>query len=118
MENQAQINYWPNSFQGAITICDTDGIILEMNDFAKEQFSKYGGKQLIGRNLLDCHPEPARSKLKTMLEKQLKNIYITQTGQESKLIVQVPLYESGQYSGFAELSLSISEEIPVLKRNG
>jgi len=117
MKKSLQNERWQDAFQGAITICDTEGIILEMNKFATQQFSKYGGDQLIGSNLLDCHPEPARSKLKMMLEKQLKNVYITQSNENKKLIIQTPLYNDGHYSGFIELSISYSEAIPVLKRN-
>jgi len=118
MKKPLQNERWQDTFQGAITICDTEGIIQDMNKFAIQQFSKYGGEQLIGSNLLNCHPEPARSKLKMMLEKQLKNVYITQSGDEKKLIIQAPLYNDGHYSGFVELSINYSEVIPVLKRDG
>ncbi len=51
---------WFNEFPGAITITDTDGVILEMNDMAVEDvFKSSGGRDLIGKNVLDCHPEPA-----------------------------------------------------------
>ncbi len=117
MNNSSLQENWTDSFPGAITVCDTKGTITEMNNGAKEQFHKYGGEQLIGSNLLDCHPEPARSKLKDMLENQVKNIYITQTKDEKKLVIQTPLYQNGEYSGFIELSLKFSGEIPVLDRN-
>lgn len=117
MKYQLDNQSWSDDFQGEITICDPEGVILYMNKFAIEQFSKYGGKQLIGSNLLNCHPEPARTKLNTMLEKQLQNIYITQNGDKKKLIIQAPLYNEEKYSGFIELSISISEDIQVLKRD-
>ena len=44
-------------FPAAITVCDSAGIILEMNAKAAEDFKDDGGRQLIGKNLLDCHPE-------------------------------------------------------------
>jgi hypothetical protein len=49
-------------------VCDLNGIILEMNDKAAEMYRKYGGMELVGKNLFDCHPEPARGKLKRLLE--------------------------------------------------
>jgi len=47
-----------------------DGIILEMNDKAIDSFKEDGGEKLIGTNLLNCHPEPARSQLEEMLRTQ------------------------------------------------
>ena len=32
-----------------------------MNEQAAKAYATQGGKALIGTNLLDCHPEPARS---------------------------------------------------------
>ena len=43
----------------AITVCDKEGKILQMND--KSQKTNHG--DLVGQNVLDCHPEPARTKL-------------------------------------------------------
>ena len=48
---------WLEEFPGAITVCDTRGIILEMNTRAAQVFQEQGGKALIGKNLLDCHPD-------------------------------------------------------------
>jgi len=61
---------WVDGFGGAVTVCDREGTILYMNDKAVVTFAKYGGRELIGRNLLDCHPEPARSKLEAMMNEQ------------------------------------------------
>ena len=61
---------WVKEFPGAITVCDSRGIILEMNAKAVENFKQDGGRKLIGKNLFDCHPEPARTKLKDLMEKQ------------------------------------------------
>ena len=66
---------WIKSFPGAIIVCDTGGIILEMNDQAVESFREDGGSALIGKNLFDCHPEPARSRLEEMLKMERQNIY-------------------------------------------
>ncbi|WP_345324678.1 hypothetical protein [Candidatus Villigracilis proximus] len=53
---------WIKEFPAAITVCDTEGIILEMNDKAAKTFEKDGGYKLVGSNMLDCHPDPAREK--------------------------------------------------------
>ena len=65
---------WVKAFDGAVTVCDPKGTILEMNDKAMKVFHKQGGKKLFGSNLLDCHPEPARSKLEKLMKQQRKTI--------------------------------------------
>ena len=77
---------WVQEFSGAITVCDPEGIILEMNDQAAEMFQELGGKNLLGSNLYDCHPEPARTKLKLLMEKQRENIYTVEKNSIKRLI--------------------------------
>ena len=54
---------WVKEFPGAITICDDQGIIISMNDQAAAVYKGQGGRRLVGTNVLDCHPEPALTKL-------------------------------------------------------
>lgn len=106
-----------DEFPGAITVCDPAGIILEMNAKAIEGHRDEGGKKLIGTNMLDCHPEPARTKLKQLMEKPRINVYTIEKGQVRKLIYQTPWYKAGKYRGFVQLSLVIPEEIPHFIRD-
>jgi hypothetical protein len=103
---------WIKSFPGAITVCDVNGIILEMNDKAIDSFQEDGGGKLIGSNLLNCHPEPARSQLEEMLRTQRNNFYTIEKHGVKKLIYQTPWYDNGQYAGFVELSLPIPFTLP------
>jgi transcriptional regulator with PAS, ATPase and Fis domain len=103
---------WVNEFPGAITVCDTNGIILELNDQAAQSFAADGGKALIGKNLLDCHPEPARTKTQRLLETQQKNVYTIEKKGVKKLIYQSPWYRDGKFAGLVELSLEIPTEMP------
>jgi transcriptional regulator with PAS, ATPase and Fis domain len=109
---------WTEEFPGAITVCDPDGIILQMNEKAAQLFKGYGGKDLVGTNVLDCHPEPARTKLSEMLGKQTRNVYTTEKAGVRKIIYQAPWYNNGQYAGFVELSFEIPEQMPHPDRNG
>jgi PAS domain-containing protein len=103
---------WIKSFPAAITVCDIQGIILEMNDKAIDVFREDGGEKLLGTNLLNCHPEPARAQLQTMLKTQKPNYYTIEKRGIRKLIYQVPWYQNGIYAGFVELSLPIPNEMP------
>ena len=50
-------------FEGAdvaVTICAKDGTILDMNAKSKKTFLKPGMPEIIGQNVLDCHPPPGR----------------------------------------------------------
>ena len=51
----------------AVTICDKEGKIIEMNRRSK-QVNQKEDEELTGSNVLDCHPEPARTKLKELME--------------------------------------------------
>ncbi len=119
MDNSASkssLPEWVGEFPGAVTICDTQGVILEMNAKAIEVFAADGGQKLIGTNALDCHPEPARSKFAAMLKEQRSNVYTIEKNGKKKLIYQAPWFENGRYAGFVELSLEIPYEIPHFKR--
>ena len=92
----------------AITVCDAEGNILEMN----EKSQQVNGGNLIGKNVLDCHPGPARSKLAELMEHQKSNTYTIEKNGIKKLIHQTPWYTDGVYSGFVEFSLEIPFEMP------
>ncbi len=91
----------------AITICDKNGKIIEMNDKSRKTFLKPGREDLIGKNVLDCHPEPARSMLADMLENPRTNAYTIEKEGIKKLIYQTPWYDNGVFMGFMELSMEI-----------
>ena len=103
-------------FPGAVTVCDRDGVILAMNERAMETFASDGGEKLLGTNVLQCHPEPARSKLKAMLAESRTNVYTIEKKGIRKLIYQAPWLENGVVAGFCELSLVIPETMPHFVR--
>jgi PAS domain S-box-containing protein len=108
---------WADEFPGAVTVCDARGIIVYMNHRSARVFAKYGGRKLIGKSVLDCHPEPARTKLRRMLKTRTANTYSIEKKGVKKLIHQSPWYEKGRYKGFAELSLEIPFDMPHFKRD-
>ncbi|RQV99287.1 diguanylate cyclase [bacterium] len=108
---------WSSELPLAITVCDKDGVILEMNQRSIETFENDGGAELLGTNVLDCHPEPSRTQLADMLKHQTKNIYTIEKNGVKKLICQTPWYEQGEYKGFVELSIELPGEMRHFKRD-
>ena len=107
---------WVQDFAGAITVCDPDGVILEMNAKAARAFEDQGGVALIGTNMLDCHPEPARTKTRELLDTRRTNVYTIEKRGQKKLVYQAPWYRDGQYCGFTELVLEIPAVLPHFVR--
>ena len=108
---------WIKEFPAAVTVCDANGIIVEMNDRAAQTLEKDGGYALIGKNLLDCHSEVSRGKVQQMLISHEKNVYTIEKNGVKKLIFQSPWCRNGEYAGFVEISLEIPFEMPHFIRS-
>jgi len=104
------IEAWVKGFPAAVTVCDTEGRIVGMNDRSLEVFAADGGAKLLGTDVLDCHPEPSRAKLKGMMDERRKN-------GRKKLIYQAPWYRDGVYAGFVELSFEVPWDMPHFDRD-
>jgi hypothetical protein len=103
---------WIKEFPAAATVCDPEGILLAMNDKAAKNYEKDGGYNLIGSNMLACHPDPARTKTEQLLAAREKNVYTIEKNGIKKLIYQSPWFKDGVYAGFVELALEIPFELP------
>jgi hypothetical protein len=88
-----------------------------MNKKSCETFADDGGINLIGTNLLDCHPEPSRSKVAELLQSAKSNVYTIEKNGAKKLIYQSPWYVDGVYAGLVELSLPLPPEMPHFVRD-
>lgn len=110
-------NTWMEGIPAAITICDAEGIIIEMNARAGEVFQDQGGLGLIGSNLFDCHPEAARRKLDRLIQERRPNVYSIEKKGQKKLIYQCPWYQDGRFAGLVELALDMPAEVPHFIRD-
>lgn len=109
---------WAAGFPGAVTVCDADGIIVYLNERSAQAFAKDGGRELIGKNLLDCHPEPSRTQVEDLLTSRRVNAYTIEKKGVHKLIYQAPWYSDGVFAGLVELSLEIPADMPHFVRKG
>jgi len=107
---------WVKELKVAITVCDREGVALEMNDRAAATYEKDGGRELLGKSLLDCHPERAREIFEGLLKTGALNAYTIEKDGVKKLIYQAPWYRDGEVRGIVELSLPIPFEMPHFVR--
>lgn len=108
---------WIEEFSAACTVCDAEGRILEMNEGSRRVFAADGGGELVGRNVLDCHPEPSRAKLAGLMTDRRTNVYTIQKNGRKKMIYQAPWFKDGAYAGFVELSFEIPWDVPHFNRD-
>lgn len=105
--NKDMIN-WFDEVAFPVTVCDKTGIIVYMNQASIDEFEPDGGKELLGKSLMDCHPQPAREILVEMLEKQIPHTYISRADGKEYFVHEAPWFENGKYQGFVEVSIEIT----------
>jgi hypothetical protein len=108
---------WIKEFAGSVTVCDRDGIIVDLNDAAARDFANRGGYELIGRQILDCHPEPCKTKFASLFKSRRQNIYTIQKDGRRKLIVLIPWSLGGEFAGYLEMDLEIPWDMPHFNRD-
>jgi transcriptional regulator with PAS, ATPase and Fis domain len=109
---------WSSSIDVAVTVCDRDGAILEMNEKSKATFEKDGGVALVGRSLFDCHGPASAELIRALLAEGRTNAYTIEKGGVRKLIYQTPWYDGGAVAGLVELSIVLPDAMPHHVRKG
>ncbi len=106
----AEIADWTQAIGCAATVCDREGIILYMNERARETYKKRGN--LIGFNLMNCHNERSREIINHLLASGETNTYTVQKNGIRKLIFQTPWRDDeGSIAGLAELSIPLPTDM-------
>lgn len=111
------IDNWTNHIAIAITVTDADGIITEMNPASIATFATDGGAELIGSDVLACHPEPSRTKLASMFKDHRPNHYTIRKKGQKKIIHQLPLFKDGVFGGYVEISIPLPDHLPHFDRD-
>ncbi len=91
----------------AITVCDTEGIVLYQN--ARSQ--QVNG-DVRGRSLIPCHNERSRRIIERLLTEGGDNVYTIEKRGIRKLIFQTPWRSDGRICGLVEFSLEIPAQMP------
>lgn len=108
---------WLDSFNASITVMDTQGKVLYMNDAADEVFKKFGGKSMVGSDVSPCHKASSMVTIKEMMENGSVNVYTIEKNGQKKIVYQAPWYKEGRVAGLVSMSLAIPDEIPHHKRD-
>jgi transcriptional regulator with PAS, ATPase and Fis domain len=107
---------WTHEAKVAITVTDAAGRIIQMNAAALAAFGRSAG-ELLGRDVLDCHPEHARGKVARLYETREPNHYTVSKRGQRKIIHQLPWYHEGTFAGVVELSIPIPDALPHFDRD-
>lgn len=101
---------WAKEMNCAVTVCDTEGVILYMNDKAKETFAAHG--DLIGKNLMGCHSDRSKAIIRQLLETGGSNAYTIEKGGLHKVIYQTAWRIDGKVAGLVEISMVVPSDMP------
>lgn len=114
--NLNELAHWADEVDYAVTIANKECEIIYMNRRSRETFCK-DGEDLIGRNLMDCHPEHARAIIRRLLSEGGSNVYsITKRG-VNKLIFQSAWKIDGKIAGLVETSMVIPSDLKHFDRS-
>ena len=91
----------------SITISDTDGNVVYMNDKAKSVFT-----DMVGKNMMAWHKQSSQDTIKRLIDEKATNVYTIQKGDVRKMIYQTPWYVDGEIKGLIEYSIILPEEMP------
>lgn len=109
--NLIEAKTWADEMDIMVTVCDREGIIVYMNQASILGFHRYGGSELIGKSLMNCHQPKSQEHIKNMLQHPEVNTYLIQKDNENRLIRQLPWMEDGVFKGIIELIFSVPDDI-------
>ncbi len=115
MENSIPVD-WFQQLPCSVTVCDKEYTILYLNDRAAEVNAKDGGKSLIGRNLMDCHPPEAQEKLRRVMASGRPNVYTIEKNGTRKMIFQSHWKKGDEFAGLVEVTFELPSFIPHFVR--
>ena len=91
----------------AIVICDLNHDIIYMNPAAVQNYKKWGGDQLIGKSILECHNPKSGEKIKQVVDwfaadENHNIVYTFHNEKQNKDVYMVALREEGKLIGYYE----------------
>jgi len=109
---------WFEQLPCAVTVCDKEYVILYLNERSAEVNATDGGKALVGKNMMTCHPPEAQVKLQRVMASGQPNIYTIEKKGVRKMIYQAHWKSEGKVAGLVEITFELPKEIPHFVRSG
>lgn len=106
---------WADELTCAVTVCDSDGLIIYQNAKARQTFEKYGN--LVGKNIKECHSENSWTKIQELMKSNKTNTYTIEKDGVKKVIYQSPWVSEGVVKGLVELSIELPADMPHFIRS-
>ncbi len=91
----------------AVTVSDTDGLILYQNE---KSIAVNGDVR--GKSMIPCHNEHSRAIIRRLIEDGGTNVYTIEKKGIHKLIYQTAWHENGLVRGLVEFSLETPPDMP------
>ena len=94
--------------RAAVVICNLEHNIIYMNPVAIARYEKWGGKDLLGKSLLDCHNDKSREMIDKVVDwfkasKDNNLVYTFYNQKENKDVYMVALRDdSGELIAYYE----------------
>ncbi len=95
----------------SITVTDREGQIIYLNQASAQVNAKGGGKQLVGRQVRDCHSDRSKDIIEQLMQGST-NVYTIDKRGQHKLIYQTPWKKDGKIQGLIEFSLVLPADMP------
>ncbi len=103
---------WFETLPCAITVCDRSYKILYMNDMAAEATADDGGRALVGKSLMDCHPPKAQMELREVMASGRPDVYTVEKRGVRKMVYHGHWKRRGRLGGLVEFTFILPKDIP------
>ncbi len=107
---------WFEHLPCAITVRDKKYKILYMNERSAEVNKESGGKGLVGKNLMNCHPPEAQKKLREVMVSGRPRAFTLEKKGVKKLVLQSHWRKNGRPAGLVEFYFQLPEDPPNIER--
>ncbi|WP_302604718.1 PAS sensor protein [uncultured Alistipes sp.] len=98
---------WNDELDCAVTVCDTEGVVLYQNLRSREV-----NGDVQGRSLIPCHNERSRAIIRRLLDEGGRNVYTIQKRGVRKLIYQTAWRQNGVVGWLVEYSMELPDPMP------
>ena len=112
MKPEFNARAWSGGLGCAVTLCDTEGVVLYQN----ERSIAVNG-DVRGKSMLPCHNERSRAIIARLIAEGGRNVYTIEKRGVRKLIYQTVWRREGAIGGLVEFSLELPDEMPHYVRS-